>query len=157
VKNNLTSTNQPLKPKLTRGLRWRLSINVQIKTAPKSGALLSVSRDISTGLSRVEVSRNLGITFTIVPDIGINEGIDATRNLLSRCWFDEEGCVQGVSCLDNYRKEWNDRHGCWSSKPLHNFASHGVDAFRMLVVGFGKLGGRGLTGAEWRELRAAYI
>lgn len=65
--------------------------------------------EYSTGLSRVEVSRNLGIIFTIVPDIGINEGIDAARNLLPRCWFDEEKCGQGISSLDNYKKEWNDR------------------------------------------------
>ena len=36
--------------------------------------------EYSTGLSRVEVARNYGITLTIVPDIGINEGIDAVRN-----------------------------------------------------------------------------
>jgi hypothetical protein len=69
--------------------------------------------EYSTGLSRVEVARNHGITFTIAPDIGINEGIDAARNILLRCWFDEEKCGQGISNLDNYKKEWNDRHGCW--------------------------------------------
>ena len=43
--------------------------------------------EYSTGLSRVEVAKNHGINFTVVPDIGINEGIDAVRNLLNRCWF----------------------------------------------------------------------
>jgi hypothetical protein len=66
------------------------------------------------------------------------QGIDAARNLLSRCWFDEEKCSKGVSALDAYKKEWNDKHGCWSSRPLHNFACHGADAFRMLAVGIGK-------------------
>ena len=109
--------------------------------------------EYSTGLSRVEVARNHGIIFTIVPDIGINEGIDAVRNLLHRCWFDEEKCAKGISSLDNYKKEWNDRHGCWSSQPLHNFASHGADAFRMLAVGIGKLINKGLSAEEWRKLR----
>lgn len=113
--------------------------------------------EYSTGLSRVEVARNHGVIFTIVPDIGINEGIDATRNILSRCWFDEEKCAKGLSSLDNYKKEWNDRHGCWSSRPLHNFASHGTDAFRMVAVGISNLVNRGLTAKEWKALRAEYL
>ena len=91
------------------------------------------------------------------PDIGINEGIDAARNILPRCWFDEEKCAKGIVSLDNYKKEWNDRHGCWSSRPLHNFASHGADAFRMLAVGMDKLASKGLSAEEWRSLRQQYI
>lgn len=113
--------------------------------------------EYSTGLSRVEVARNHGVIFTIVPDIGINEGIDAARNILPRCWFDEERCSKGISALDSYKKEWNERHGCWSSRPLHNFASHGADAFRMLAVGIGKLVAKGLSAEEWRRLRKEYL
>jgi hypothetical protein len=129
-----------------------------IKTKPYTYGKHLVPHDAavheySTGLSRVEVARNHSVTFTIVPDIGINEGIDAVRNLLNRCWFDEEKCAKGITCLDNYKKEWNDRHGCWSSRPLHNFASHGADAFRMLAVGIGKLVNKGLTAEEWKKIR----
>jgi hypothetical protein len=113
--------------------------------------------EYSTGLSRVEVARNHGFTFTIVPNIGINEGIDAARNMLPRCWFDEEKCMKGISSLDNYKKEWNDLHGCWSSHPLHNFASHGADAFRMIAVSLNSLANKGLTAEEWRSLRQQYV
>lgn len=113
--------------------------------------------EYSTGLSRVEVARNHGVIFTVVPDIGVIEGIDAFRNILIRSWFDEEKCSKGVTSLENYCKEWNEQHGCWSSHPLHNFASHGADAFRMLAVGLGKLGNKGLTAVEWRQMRSAYI
>lgn len=113
--------------------------------------------EYSTGLSRVEVAKNHGILFTVVPDISINEGIDAVRNLLNRCWFDESKCTKGITALESYKKEWNDRHGCWSSLPLHNFASHGADAFRMLAIGSGKLENKGLSAEEWRVLRANYM
>lgn len=76
---------------------------------------------------------------------------------LDRCWFDEVKCSIGIRALENYKKEWNDRHGCWSSQPLHNFASHGADAFRMLAVGIGKLVSKGLSAGEWRSLRANYM
>lgn len=112
--------------------------------------------EYSTGLSRIEVARNHGIHFTVVPDIGINEGIDAARNILNRCWFDEAKCAKGITSLESYKKQWNDRHGCWSSLPLHNFASHGADAFRMLAVGIGKLANKGLSAEEWRDLRRKY-
>lgn len=105
----------------------------------------------------MEVARNHSITFTIAPDLGINEGIDAARNMLPRCWFDEEKCMKGINSLDNYKKEWNDRHGCWSSQALHNFASHGADAFRMLAVGIAKLAAKGLSAEEWRSLRQQYF
>jgi hypothetical protein len=95
--------------------------------------------------------------FTIAPNIEVNEGIDAARNMLPRCWFNEEKCTKGIASLDNYKKEWNDRHGCWSSRPLHNFASHGADAFRMLAVGVGKLSNKGLSAEEWRSLRAEHL
>jgi hypothetical protein len=113
--------------------------------------------EYSTGLSRVEVARNHGIAFTIAPDIALIEGIDAVRNILSRCWFDEVKCTSGLKTLENYKKEWNDRYGCWSSRPLHNFASHGADAFRILVLSINKLVSKGLTAEEWRSLRTNYI
>lgn len=117
----------------------------------------AAAHEYSTGLSRVEVARNHGISFTVVADIGLNEGIDAARNILHRCWFDEAKCVKGISALEAYKKEWNDKHGCWASRPLHNFASHGADAFRMLAVGLGRLDSKGLTAEEWKVLRSNYM
>jgi len=113
--------------------------------------------EYSTGLSRVEVARNHGIAFTIAADIALIEGIDAVRNILNRCWFDETKGALGIKALENYKKEWNDRYGCWSSQPLHNFASHGADAFRMLAVSMGRLVNKGLSSEEWRSLREQYI
>jgi len=117
----------------------------------------SKSGSLSIGLSRVEIARNHGITSTIIPDIGINEEIDAVRNIFNRCWFDEVKCGKGISALESYKKQWNDRHGCWSRQPLHNFASHSADTFRMLAVGISKLASKGLSAEEWRSLRKQYI
>lgn len=92
------------------------------------------AHELSTGLSRVEVARDLGFTFTVANRLPIMEGIDAARNIFNRCWFDETNCETGIKALENYKKEWNDRLGCWDTKPLHNFASHGSDAFRILAI-----------------------
>lgn len=72
--------------------------------------------------------------FAIVPKLGIDDGIQAARSLLARCVFDEVETEQGVKCLESYRKDWNDKLGCWRNSPLHDWASHGADAFRYLAV-----------------------
>lgn len=95
--------------------------------------------EYGTGLTRVETARNLGFTFTPVKNIGIDEGIDAVRNLLRKCWFDEQRCFTGIKCLESYRRAWNETHGHWSSKPHHDQFSHGSDAFRMLAVGLSRI------------------
>jgi hypothetical protein len=61
-------------------------------------------------------------------------GINQVRNILHRCWFDEENCAEGIRCLKNYRKEFDERKGIFNDRPLHDWSSHGADAFRYLAV-----------------------
>lgn len=91
-------------------------------------------REFSTGESRIETARKLGIEFKVCPRPEHKaDAIQAARNMLSRCWFDEERCSRGIECLDNYRKEWNDRLGTWNAKPLHDEFSHGADSFQVFA------------------------
>ena len=94
-----------------------------------------LNRELSSGLSRQVTARKLGINLIAVPRIAVISGIDAARNLLARCWFDERKCAQGLKCLENYKKLWNERNGCWHSEPNHDWSSHGSDAFRILAGG----------------------
>lgn len=91
--------------------------------------------EYTSGMSRQSAARKMGINFIPAQKVDIISGIDAVRNILNRCWFDEKKCSQGIKCLENYKKEWDDKHACWRSNPLHNWASHGADAFRTLVTG----------------------
>lgn len=91
--------------------------------------------EYSSGQSRLVTARKLGLQFIPVPRVDVVPGIDAVRNLLSRCWLDAQACVDGIKALDTYKKEWNDRLGCWGANPLHTGASHGADAFRYLANG----------------------
>jgi hypothetical protein len=43
---------------------------------------------------------------------------------------------QGIKCLDGYQFEWNEKLGVWSAEPLHNWASHGADAWRQFAQGY---------------------
>lgn len=60
--------------------------------------------------------------------------IEMVRHFLSTCWMDQERCAPGIKCLDNYKREWDDKLGVFKRSPLHNWASHGVDGFRTGAV-----------------------
>ena len=92
-------------------------------------------RELGSGRSRKEVAANLGIVFQVVPNIPIEDGIEAGRSILSRCWFDKVKCERGLNALASYHKDWDDKLKTWRSQPKHDWASHGADAFRYLAVG----------------------
>ncbi len=78
--------------------------------------------------------RVYSMNFRVVPKAGIDTGIESVREILKSCVFDEEKCAVGISHLEGYRKEWDDKRGCWKDKPLHDFTSHGADSFRYFAV-----------------------
>ena len=92
-------------------------------------------RELGSGKSRIETAASLGIKFETNPNIGVADGIDAVRSFLGRCWFDRAATEQGRSALVSYRKTWDEKRKVFSSAPLHDWASHGADAFRGLAVG----------------------
>ena len=91
--------------------------------------------EYATGMTRQASARKLGINMIPAPKVEIIPGIDQVRSILSRCWFDEKKCAQGIKALENYKKDWNERMGCWRKEPLHNQYSHGADAFRTFATG----------------------
>lgn len=92
-------------------------------------------RELGSGKSRIETAKMLGIQFRIVPNLGIDDGINAVRNTIPRCWFDAKKCELGLQALRNYRKEYDDRRQEYKPRPLHDWSSHAADAFRYLAVG----------------------
>lgn len=85
----------------------------------------------------VDVARELGISFIVVPRIANKvDAIEAARTMLAMSWFDEASCAQGIKCLDNYRKEWDDKRATYKSEPLHDWASHGADGYMTGACGF---------------------
>ena len=93
-------------------------------------------KELGTGKSRLETLHNLGIQdVTIAPKLGIEDGIQAARSMLNRCWFDEEKCNRGIEALRQYRREFDEKNKTWRGRPLHDWTSHGADAWRYLAVG----------------------
>ena len=51
--------------------------------------------EMGTGKSRLEVLAALGIRARVLPQLKVDDGIQAVRALLPRCWFDGEKCARG--------------------------------------------------------------
>ncbi len=93
-------------------------------------------RELSSGKSRLEAAKSLGIRFDVAPKLSLFDGINATRAVLSRCWFDEKKCFRGIQAMKSYKKDWDEKNKVFRTKPKHDWASHGADAFRTFAVGF---------------------
>lgn len=92
-------------------------------------------RELGSGKSRLEIAHGLGLTWTVVPEVGLQSGIEATRAMLGRVWFDAEGCKDGIEALRLYRTEWDDELRVFSNQPLHDWTSDYADSVRMFAVG----------------------
>lgn len=101
----------------------------------------AAARELGTGRTRVETLRKYwgtGIKMRVLPRQDVDDGIHAVRMLLPQCWFDAVKCDRGISALKNYERKYDNKNKIFSDKPLHNWASHSADAFRVLAEGVRK-------------------
>jgi len=93
-------------------------------------------KDLSTGRTRIETLKSLGISKgRVLPNDRLEDGINAVRLILPRCWFDAEKCSRGIEALRQYRKAWDDERKVFSERPEHDWTSHPADGFRYLAIG----------------------
>jgi phage terminase large subunit len=94
-------------------------------------------RELGTGKSRFEVLQSLGLNnISIAPQLTVDDGIQATRSLLSRAWIDEQRCEPGIEALQQYHREFDENNKTWKSRPAHDWSSHCADALRYMAVGY---------------------
>jgi hypothetical protein len=91
--------------------------------------------ELGTGKSIRESLAGLGVRDTaIAPKLTVEEGINAARMLIPKCVFDAKKCKEGLEALRQYRKEYDEKLKTFKQRPLHDWASHGADAFRYLAL-----------------------
>jgi phage terminase large subunit len=72
-------------------------------------------------------------TLKITPNLKLQDGIQASRLALTRAWFDRK-CTDGIECLRQYQREYDEDKKVFRDKPRHDWTSHGADAFRYLSI-----------------------
>lgn len=93
-------------------------------------------REFTNGKSRLETALELGLRFMIAPKLSIEDGIDAVRAILPKCFFNEPTTRRGLLTIKNYKKEFDNKNNTFKLQPKHDWASHGADAFRYLAVSY---------------------
>ena len=115
------------------------------------------SHAFSSGLSAREVGAGLGLKFITLPTLKIRleDGIEALRGIFPRIWIDATKCKGLVKCLENYRKEFDEKLETYKERPRHDKYSHGADAARYMAIAVkmhvdaGKAGVDDAQGEKW--------
>jgi len=93
------------------------------------------AKTLSSNRSVIEqLSDKLSIDkLRIVPNLSLQDGIQASRLALTRAWFDHK-CTDGIECLRQYQREYDEDKKVFRDKPRHDWTSHGADAFRYMSI-----------------------
>ena len=90
----------------------------------------------SGGKSIIEqLAGHLGVnSLAIVPDLSVQDGIQAVRQMLPMTWFDAIRCADGIEALRQYQREYDEDKKAFRQTPKHDWTSHPADAMRMLAI-----------------------
>ncbi|MDO8452087.1 MAG: terminase family protein, partial [bacterium] len=93
------------------------------------------AREISTGISRLDYARDLGLSFSIISPRGnVDDGIQSGRFMFDKLWVDEEKCSRWLDAISQYRRQWNDDRGMFQKIPYLDWTSHGADVHRYAAI-----------------------
>ena len=95
---------------------------------------IKVREYASGGRARIEIAKDLGIHFTVVRKLSIDDGIQAVRAMLPKCYFDAEKTDRLLEAAREYTKE-RDHSGEFRNHPKKDWTNHPMDALRSLAVG----------------------
>jgi phage terminase large subunit len=87
----------------------------------------------AAGKSTEEIMRGLGWDVSIVPEVGVEQGIKIARMAFPKVWMDKTKAARLLECLKRYKRSVPATTGEPGS-PVHDQYSHGADAFRYLAV-----------------------
>lgn len=114
-----------------RRMAARLGLHVKAHFIPHDGE----KRDYNTGQNTVDFGQQIGEVFYIVPrPIKKINAIQQMRKMIYKCKFNKEKTDRIIDCLSNYQKEYDEKNDIYKDAPLHNWASHGVDAFQTMTL-----------------------
>jgi hypothetical protein len=90
-------------------------------------------KEWGSGRTRVETMASMGLRPSLIPMATVADGINAARRVLPLCVFHPR-CEEGISALEQYRREWDDEKKTFRASAIHDWTSHYADAFRYLAI-----------------------
>lgn len=87
----------------------------------------------ANGRSVIQQADDLGVRMYVMPSMAQQAQIDVARATLPQCWFDPVRCADGMRALRKYQFEFDEDKNRYKDDPIHDWASHGCDAFELLA------------------------
>ncbi len=116
---------------------------------------ISVSDYSTTGSeSRLEIAAKLGIQFTIVPNLSIQDGIEAGRRLFKRLYVDKVKCADFLEAIPQYTREYDEENKIFKTTPLHDWTSHYADEHRYAALVYNQFSNESNAFAQQRVAEA---
>ena len=110
------------------------------------------------GRSTREVAAQLGLQLKVNPRRpDKQDSIQGGRAFINRCWFDRAKTERGRLCLVSYHRNWDEKRRVFSTEPVHDWSSHGADAWMELAAGHVFDRGRPVRERERRQWRPAQV
>lgn len=102
-------------------------------------------KEMGTGKSRYESALALGLKFEMiatkdggvksaVPNLSIEDGIDAVRRRISTLYIDKEKCAKAIKALKHYQKDFDEKNKVYRNNPKHDWSSHCADMMRYWAI-----------------------
>jgi phage terminase large subunit len=94
------------------------------------------AKTLQTGASIIEqvVARVGSEHVALTPQLSVLDGIQAARWLMQRPELRiHSRCIDGLAAVRAYRYKWDEAKKTFSPEPVHDWASHGADAWRYLA------------------------
>ena len=88
-------------------------------------------REKYNGISILDQMRSVMMDVEPLPRIDLAAGLQLVRDMFNRIVINNT--LELYQDLVHYRREYNDKLGVWSDKPLHDKHSHAADAFRYIA------------------------
>lgn len=80
--------------------------------------------------SRKEFAKALGFNFEVVPNLSIQDGIDAGRRLFKIMYIDKNKCADFLEAIPQYTRVYDEEKKIFKDIPLHDWTSHFADEHR---------------------------
>lgn len=101
-------------------------------------------RELTTGQTRIEFARDLGLFFEIrevqgkinsaVPRKSVLDGIEAVRVAFPRIYINQSKGSKLIKALEQYHRAWDDDKKKYSDEMVHDWSSDYADAFRYMCL-----------------------
>ena len=95
-------------------------------------------RELTSDGTRFDKMKQLGMKPYLLPRTDVLSGIETARDLIGHCYFDADGCKEGLRALRAYSREFDAKLNRYKDNPLHDWASDYADGFRYLSQGLSK-------------------